>query len=232
MTSGISREKKHIDWSLVDTVLLDMDGTLLDKHFDDYFWEHYVPEQYAAKNRITTKEAKSELLAKYKRQEGKLEWTDLDYWSEMLGLDIHALKMKIDHLVAVHPYVIDFLEFCRSIGKRIYLVTNAHEKTLEIKMRKTALGKYFDGIVVSAELGMAKEERLFWSMLQKRIRFDPERTMLADDTERILHAAQHSGIRYLIFVAKSSSNSPMVPSLVYPSIYYFNELIDQRTVDN
>ncbi len=24
-------------------VLLDMDGTLLDKYFDDYFWEHLVP---------------------------------------------------------------------------------------------------------------------------------------------------------------------------------------------
>ncbi len=30
-------------------VLLDMDGTLLDKYFDDYFWEHLLPEKYAEK---------------------------------------------------------------------------------------------------------------------------------------------------------------------------------------
>ncbi len=51
------------DWETVDTVLLDMDGTLLDKHFDDFFWEHYVPEIYAENNDLTPLEARKELLA-------------------------------------------------------------------------------------------------------------------------------------------------------------------------
>ncbi len=35
-----------IDWDNIDTVLLDMDGTLLDLGFDNWFWQPHVPEQY------------------------------------------------------------------------------------------------------------------------------------------------------------------------------------------
>nr|MDA8160407.1 haloacid dehalogenase [Desulfobacteraceae bacterium] len=119
-----------IPWSEVDTVLLDMDGTLLDKHFDDYFWEHFVPEIYARENGIEEREARKKLLDTYRAKEGTLDWTDLDYWSEQLGLDIPALKLKIDHLIQVHPYVIEFLEFLQKSPRGVYLVTNAHGKTL------------------------------------------------------------------------------------------------------
>ncbi len=227
VSTGIQKtNNKPVNWQQIETVLLDMDGTLLDKHFDDYFWEQYVPEHYSLKNKITVAEAKDILLAKYKRQEGKLAWTDLDYWSNELGLDIPILKIKIDHLIKVHPYVIDFLTFCKENAKKIYLVSNAHGKTLDIKMKKTDLGPFFDGIVLSADIGMAKEDPLFWKKLQVKIRFDPERTLLADDTEKVLQSAKEYGMKHLIFIAKSSSRGTVTLSDDFISIYYFNELID------
>ncbi|MDH3916294.1 MAG: haloacid dehalogenase, partial [Chromatiales bacterium] len=39
-------ETAPYDWSTVDTVLLDMDGTLLDLRFDNYFWQELVPSRY------------------------------------------------------------------------------------------------------------------------------------------------------------------------------------------
>ena len=36
-----------INWKNIDTVLLDMDGTLLDLHFDNHFWQTFVPLRYA-----------------------------------------------------------------------------------------------------------------------------------------------------------------------------------------
>ena len=212
-------------WEKVDTILLDMDGTLLDKHFDDYFWEHYVPEIFAEKNGLTPLEARKELLARYKSIEGTLSWTDLDYWSDKLGLDIPALKLKIDHLIQVHPYVIDFLQYCGSLNKVIHLVTNAHSKTLDIKMRKTQIGSYFDRIVCSQDIGLPKEEPLFWERLESMLGFDKNRTLLADDNENVLQAANDYGIGILIFVARPSSRADIFCSEKFPSIVYFNELI-------
>src|SRR5512145_3181241 len=102
-------------------VLLDMDGTLLDKYFDDYFWEHLVPEKYADKHGISFGKAKEDLLGKYKSHEETLNWTDIDFWSRELGLDILALKEQIRHLVEVHPHVEDFLQLMRSRGKKVYI---------------------------------------------------------------------------------------------------------------
>lgn len=214
-----------IPWPEVDTVLLDMDGTLLDKHFDDYFWEHFVPEIYARENGIEEREARKKLLDTYRAKEGTLDWTDLDYWSEQLGLDIPALKLKIDHLIQVHPYVIEFLEFLQKSPRGVYLVTNAHGKTLAIKMAKTALSGYFTGIVCAEEIGMPKEDPRFWAGLRQRIDFRRERTMLAEDSEKILLSARSYGIRHLIHVARPSSRGPIQVSSQFPSISFFNELM-------
>ena len=212
-------------WEKIDTVLLDMDGTLLDKHFDDYFWEHYVPEIFAQKNDLTPREARKELLVRYKSIEGTLAWTDLDYWSEKLGLDIPALKLKIDHLIQVHPYVIDFLTYCHTINKKIHLVTNAHSKALDIKMKKTDIGGYFDRIICSEDVGLPKEEPEFWQRLEVNIGFDRQRTLLADDNENVLQSAETYGIGVLIFVARPSSRAEISYSARFPSIVYFKELI-------
>src|SRR5512140_567610 len=109
-----------VNWDEIDTVLLDMDGTLLDRHFDDHFWLEHVPKRYAAKLDIPLDHSKELLYGLFCSQENTLNWTDLDYWSEKLGLDIPLLKQEVDHLIAVHPYVVDFLLFLRQHGKKIY----------------------------------------------------------------------------------------------------------------
>jgi len=212
-------------WSEIDTILLDMDGTLLDKYFDDYFWEEYVPEQYAKANNLTPIEARKQLLKRYNRVENTLQWTDLDYWSDQLGLDIPELKCKVDHLIQVHPYVIDFLQFIRQQKKDVLLVTNAHSKTLEIKMAKTKLGNWFDRIICSEEVGEAKEQPIFWEKLETMVGFDKKRTLLADDTEKVLHSAKTYGLKHLIYVAKPSTRLEIEYSNEFPAIVYFKELI-------
>lgn len=133
-----------IDWNQIDTILLDMDGTLLDLHFDNYFWLEHVPRRYAESRGFSLERAKAELLGRYQSVEGTLEWYCVDHWSRELGLDIALLKAEVDHLIAVHPHVVDFLESARSWEKRIVLVTNAHQKALALKMERTKLHGYFD----------------------------------------------------------------------------------------
>ncbi len=215
----------NFSWDEVDTVLLDMDGTLLDKHFDDYFWEVYVPEHYSLLHDITVEEAKEQLLARYREVESTLEWTDLEYWSHELGLDIPELKMRVNHMIGVHPYVVEFLEFCLAARKKLYLITNAHSRTLSIKLEKTSIGPWFDRVVCAEEVGLAKEDPEFWQRLEAMLGFSPKHTLLADDTEKVLRSADTYGMRYLIYVARSSSMQPVCYSEKYPSIDYFKELM-------
>jgi 5'-nucleotidase len=214
-----------IDWNSIDTVLLDMDGTLLDRHFDDYFWIEHVPKRYAEKNGMSHDAAKERLHKMFHSQENTLNWTDLDYWSDQLGLDIPVLKEEVDHLIAVHPFVIEFLLFLRQHRKGIYLVTNAHGKTLDLKMRRTRIGSYFDGIVSAHDLGLPKEDPAFWGRLQESVPYLPERTMLGEDSETNLKTAELFGIKYLIHVGRFSSQSAPVISDNFRSIHFFSELI-------
>jgi len=214
-----------LDWNDIDTVLLDMDGTLLDRHFDDHFWLEHVPKRYAAKYGGTVESCKKKLYAMFRSQEKTLNWTDLDYWSDQLGLDIPLLKQEVDHLIAVHPDVIEFLEFLRREKKGVHLVTNAHGKTLSLKMKKTRLGSYFDTIVSAHDLGLPKEEVAFWGRLQGRIPFAPSRTMLGEDSETNLRTAEQFGIKHLIFVSSANSKLPAVPSEHFLSVNTFKELL-------
>jgi len=212
----------------ITCVLLDMDGTLLDRYFDDYFWEHLVPERYAEKHKITFGKAKEELFKKYKAHEGTLNWTDIDFWSRELGLDIMALKEQIRHLVEVHPHVENFLKMLKTRKIKTFIVTNAHYKVLDMKLKKTDLGKYLTGAITSFEIGFPKEKIEFWKKAQQNLHFDKEKTILVDDTLKVLKTAQRFGIKYLIYKAISNSKVKPSPSAEFMTILDFSYLMKQE----
>ena len=216
-----------IPFRKIQYVLLDMDGTLLDRYFDDYFWEHLVPEQYAEKHKITFGKAKEELFKKYRAHEGTLNWTDIDFWSEELGLDILALKEQIRHLIEIHPHVEDFLKMLKTRKIKTFIVTNAHYKVLDMKLKKTDLGKYLSGAITSFEIGYPKEKIEFWKKAEKMLCFRKEETILVDDTIEVLRTAKKFGIQHLIYKARSSSKVKPSSSTEFMTINDFNELKDK-----
>ncbi|MFQ3573496.1 MAG: HAD-IA family hydrolase [Thermodesulfovibrionales bacterium] len=216
---------RDIDFRAIDTVMIDMDGTMLDKYFDDYFWEHLVPEMYAERHNIPLNTAKEELFNLYKSHEKTLNWTDIDFWSTELDLDIPALKEQIRHLIEVHPNVEDFLKVMKDMGKRILLVTNAHYKVLDIKLKKTKIGKYFDKCITSFEIGYPKELIDFWREFQRVIPFEKHKVMFIDDTCDVLRTAKDFGIHYVVLKQKASSMKPDKPCPDFFSFQDFGELI-------
>lgn len=214
-----------IDWNQIDTVLLDMDGTLLDLHFDNYFWLEHVPRRYAESRGFSLEQAKQELLGRYRSVEGTLEWYCVDHWSRELGLDIALLKAEVDHLIAVHPHVVDFLESMQSRGTRTVLVTNAHQKAVALKMERTRLQGYFDAIVCSHDLGLPKEARTFWARLQKVEPFDKSRTLFVDDSLPVLESARDYGINYLLQVLKPDTRGPARESEEFMAIDDFSAIL-------
>jgi len=202
-----------INWSEIDTVLLDMDGTLLDLRFDNYFWQTVVPEYFANKKNLTLDEAIEYLTPIFKSQEGLLNWYCLDYWSDELGIDIAKLKVDSQEHIEELPHTRSFLAAVRLAGKRCILVTNAHVDSLSIKMKKTGLIGFFDAIVSAHDFGYAKEHQSFWLAFHELEQFDKSKTVMVDDSLSVLKAADTFGVQHLVAITQPDSTKP--PSIVH-----------------
>ena len=214
-----------LNWADIDTVLLDMDGTLLDLHYDNHFWQVYVPEKFAEQNGLDYQQAHEECFRRYNAKAGTLDWYCVDYWTEQLNLDIVRLKEELSHLIAVHPDVMEFLEMGRAANKRVILVTNAHHKSLNLKMQKTGLAAHFDAIHSAHSFGLAKEQPEFWSSLAQVEAFDPCRTLLVDDSLPVLVSAQNYGIAHLLAIYQPDTQLPDKDVGEFPAIRRFSEVM-------
>ncbi len=220
--------KCSVDWSQIQTVFLDMDGTLLDLAFDNYFWHEYLPLIYSKYNDMDGASAKELLISKYHAERGKLTWYCTDYWSTQLNLDIKDLKRQVASRVSLFPLVTEFLFWLRASGKRPVLLTNAHMDTIDIKMHQTGIGSMFDRIITSHSYGHAKEHDAFWPLLACDEKFQPENTLLIDDNVSVLQAADRHGIRHLLSVKQPDTTQPCQDTMGYQAIDGFHEIMGER----
>ena len=211
-------------WSEIDTVMFDMDGTVLDLHFDNYFWLKLVPEHYSKRHGVSEAEAIEHMRLKYTEVHGTLDWYCIDYWQDELKLDIPQLKHSLAHKIAVRPNVERFLDALHGIGKRVVLITNAHPMSLELKMKTTGIGDYFHQRISSHSLRMAKENHGFWESLQTLEPYAPERTLLFDDTLRVLRQAQREGIKHLWAISQPDSQQAVLPAEEFPQVEDFDHI--------
>ena len=192
-------------WEDIDTVLLDMDGTLLDLRFDNYFWLEILPERYARRHELSLEAARARLAPLFIEKQGTLDWYCIDFWSRELSLDIAELKREACGEVRFLPGAEQFLQALQQRGRDPVLVTNAHRGVLEIKAAQTGLARYFRRIVSSHDFGVPKEHPRFWSQLQQQLGFDPARCMFVDDSIAVLNAARAHGIGQIFAITRPDS---------------------------
>lgn len=214
-----------LPWHNIDTVFLDMDGTLLDLHFDNHFWLEHVPQRYSEKHAISVEAAKNQLFPKMLALRGQLHWYCTDFWSTELGLPIIELKEEVAHKIRPRPYVPEFLTALKTAEKRVILFTNAHHDTVAIKMRHSRLNPHFDHIVTSHQLGHPKEAQQSWQALAQLHSFDPARSLFIDDNFEVLESAQQYGIVHLLGIELPDLKGQMLEHDGYTLIKCFRDIM-------
>lgn len=221
--SDITRVR--LAWNQIDDVLLDMDGTLLDRHFDDHFFETELPKRYAAKHQMSFQDAQRELIVRYKSVRDRLEWADPHFWTRELDIDLIGLNEELAPLIRFHADAEVFLQFLQQEGKRAVIVTNSHDEGLKIKIARTGIDRCVDRIINAFEIGSLKLHEAFWTGAQEILKFHPLRTLYIDDDEACLAAAHRYGIQHVVHRCTSSSQIEPRPSAEFPSIFSFQELL-------
>jgi putative hydrolase of the HAD superfamily len=215
-----------LPWTEIDTVLLDMDGTLLDLHFDNHFWLEHLPQRYAELHGISRALADAELLPLFQQHAGQLNWYCTDFWSRELKLSIRELKREVAELIALRPDADTFLAAVRSAGKRVVLITNAHRDSLSLKLERIELAPYFDRLISSHDYGFPKENQQFWFALQQDLGFAAARSLFIDDSLPILRSALDFGVGQLLAVRQPDSRKGPKDTEEFAAVDDYRALIE------
>ncbi|HBE9182056.1 GMP/IMP nucleotidase [Serratia fonticola] len=215
----------EFDWHDIDTVLLDMDGTLLDLEFDSHFWLTLVPQALSEQRAIPFDDASKIIHQEYLAVQHTMNWYCFDYWSERLGLDIYQMTSEVGNRARLREDTQPFLQALRDAGQRTILLTNAHPHSLAVKVEHTGLDRHLDLLLSTHTFGYPKEDQRLWQAVQQQTGFDPQRTLFVDDGEPILDAASKFGIRYCLGVQNPDSSMASKTFHRYPSMSDYRQLI-------
>ena len=215
---------KIFNWNEIDTVLLDMDGTLLDLHFDNQFWLHRVPEAIALQQNIPFDKAQLAFFKQCNLVKGTLNWYCSDYWTQEINIDIQQLSIDNADSIAMRNDAPLFLKALHKQNIQRILLTNAHPDSLAIKLAKTGLDAFLDHVYSTHEFGHCKESLALWESLLLHHPFDPKRTLFIDDNEELLLVAKKFGIRYVLGIENPDSQSKHKVFEHCPAIHDYNIL--------
>ena len=215
----------RLDWNTIDTCFLDMDGTLLDLYQDHKVWHVELPRRLASKDNLNKTEAKLRIELITEEHKGTLSWYDLDFWKRTLDIDIDEIEIALSHYIRLRTGAIEFLLALQQKPLTLFLVTNAHPRGLERKLEKTLIGKYFDHIISSHEIGLAKESLGFWTGFHRRYNFDKSRSILLDDNLNVLKAAKEFGIKHTYGVQRPNSKGEAYSSEDFFLIENYSSLL-------
>ncbi len=221
----IETARPVVDWQRVDTVFVDMDGTLLDLAFDNVFWLETVPARFAEARGLSADEARRQIVGRFDAVAGTLPWYCLDHWSRDLDLDLKTLKRDHRQGIRFLPGAREFLAGVRALRKRVCLVTNAHRDTLAVKVEQTGIDRLVDAVVCSHDLRAPKESQEFWIELERRQPFDKERTLLIEDSLAVLAAASTYGLRQTCAIRRPDSRLPARAIAAFPAVDGVAELL-------
>ena len=208
----------------IDYILLDIDGVILDQDFDNKFWQDFVPNEYAIKNKLDIKRAKLLFQKESDKTKGSIDWYDLHYWEKKFDLDLIAIAKNYADEISLLPKSLETIKKLKKTKKIIYL-TNCDPRLVRVKDEVCNFLQYADGWLSSIEINSIKENIWYWRHAVQTFQLIPHRCLFVDDNYEIVMQAKNAGISSLHAIQPTKSiNDKLV--LKKGSINRISDLVD------
>ena len=208
----------------IDYILLDIDGVILDQDFDNKFWQDFVPNEYAIKNKLDIKKAKLLFQKESDKTKGSIDWYDLQYWEKKFDLDLIAIAKNYADEISLLPKSLETIKKLKKTKKIIYL-TNCDPRLVRVKDEVCNFLQYADGWLSSIEINSIKENIWYWRHAVQTFQLIPQRCLFVDDNYEIVMQAKNAGISSLHAIQPTKSiNDKLV--LKKGSINRISDLVD------
>lgn len=114
----------------------------------------------------------------------------------------------LDSLTPV-PGAIEFMEQLKSMGMRLFALSdNVHEIVSHLKAEQD-FWPYFEGAVISAEVGMLKPDPKIYQHLLTTHQIEGKNTIFFDDIEKNVQGAKSVGIEAFVFTTVAQAKADM-----------------------
>ncbi len=173
-------------------ISFDMDGTLVDSSFTDWVWMVGLPKLYAEKEGLPFEKAKLYVVSQYEKVgEGAIEWYDIKYWLRFFQLGQDWRSLLLSYVDKIHVYEdVDHLLDRLKDRYSLILTSNAGKEFIEIEMKATGLGKYFQYLFsATSDYRMVKKTVDFYRHICDVLHVTPQ---------EIIHIGDHYEFDYLV----------------------------------
>lgn len=125
-----------------------------------------------------------------------------------------TFRVLSQHRLRLFPGTVEMLTRLRQQGKRIYLVSNAQTLFTMPELEALGLLPYFDGVVISSEIGVKKPDGRIYRLALERFHLDPERTVMVGNDDRAdCWGAHDAGLDSMyVFTEQSPVRTQPLPS--------------------
>ena len=105
---------------------------------------------------------------------------------------------------------VEILAELRGHGVRLLALTNMEAETYPLRRDRYEFMRWFEGTLVSSEVGLVKPDPRIFELLLSRYGLDASRTLFVDDAPRNVEAARAVGLRAIRFTAPGDLRAELV----------------------
>lgn len=190
----------------VKIVSFDVEGTLVTPDFSYAVWFEAIPQRYAEKNGINLELARKAVEEEYRKVgDQRLEWYDVRYWFDKLGLGMPAPVMqRCENQVCYYPEVKEVLA---SLSERYSLVAASGSTRDFLQHLLQDIEPYFSEIYSSITDYNQLKTSEFYLKMCKAMRVAPEQVVhIGDNWQFDFVAPSEIGIQAFYLNRKQQTN--------------------------